>query len=129
MSVSSPMKSPLRESAARSHTNQGFTKSLPQFLPGVPGVTSAGADPDDPIYDYVASDDDYYHIPEPSSLGGSVNAEFSQSNPDSNRTSGNTYVLLASPLAIRKKLNANKTQNSRKKLKLKRKTQNSGILY
>jgi len=90
MSVSSPMKSPLRESAARSHTNQGFTKSLPQFLPGVPGVTSAGADPDDPIYDYVASDDDYYHIPEPSSLGGSVNAEFSQSNPDSNRTSGNT---------------------------------------
>ena len=92
------MKSPLRESAARSHTNQGFTKSLPQFLPGVPPgvVTSAGADPDDPIYDYVASDDDYYHIPEPStSLGGSVNnAEFSQSNPDSNRASGNMYAVL-----------------------------------
>ena len=52
----SPLKSPLRENSTNRSAKPSFTKSLPgqQFLVG----------DDEPIYDYVASDDDYYHIPD-----------------------------------------------------------------
>ena len=57
------MQSPLREmgsSFLRDATKMGLTKSLP-----MPRTISGFSD-DEPIYDHVASDDDYYHIPETS---------------------------------------------------------------
>ena len=60
LAISPASKSPLREAGTPARSNNpGFTKSLPQF-----SLASAIVDPNDPIYDYVASDDDYYHIPD-----------------------------------------------------------------
>ncbi len=60
-SASSIQQSPLRESHGmlKGITKLGQTKSLPVAPPG-PGASSD----DEPIYDHVASDDDYYHIPD-----------------------------------------------------------------
>ncbi len=65
VAATSSGSSPLRESPGqmRGAAKNGQTKSLP-----------AGADlsDDEPIYDHVASDDDYYHIPE--NVGGGAEA-------------------------------------------------------
>lgn len=56
--------SPLRETGSsflRDATKMGLTKSLPT---GTLARTTSGLSDDEPIYDHVASDDDYYHIPE-----------------------------------------------------------------
>ena len=50
--------SPLREAGASLFRDSSKTKSLP--MPR----TASGLSDDEPIYDHVASDDDYYHIPE-----------------------------------------------------------------
>ncbi len=58
------LSSPLRESPGllRGVAKVGQTKSLP--IGQRTGVTSAALSDDEPIYDHVASDDDYYHIPD-----------------------------------------------------------------
>ncbi|TRY63725.1 hypothetical protein TCAL_04914 [Tigriopus californicus] len=56
------MPSPLRETPVgtlRGSAKVGQTKSLP-----VQRVLSSTVSDDEPIYDHVASDDDYYHIPD-----------------------------------------------------------------
>ena len=54
-------KSPLRETGPTIRAKMGLnTKSLP--LASL--KTMSGLSDEEPIYDYVASDDDYYHIPE-----------------------------------------------------------------
>lgn len=57
------MPSPLREVPGKTRTAQKVfqTKSLPV---GGAGIIISRVSDDDPIYDYVASDDDYYMIPE-----------------------------------------------------------------
>jgi hypothetical protein len=61
----------------------GLTKSLP-----MPRTTSGLSD-DEPIYDHVASDDDYYHIPESTAGGEKVLPKNSTtSSPSKSSSSG-----------------------------------------
>ena len=84
-------QSPLRETPLRQ--GGAKTKSLP-----VPKAIAVGALSDDePIYDHVASDDDYYHIPTEESKN-SVNSSPSKNNSSSSKPKGNELSELRAQL-------------------------------
>ena len=75
-----PNKSPLRETGPTIRAKMGLnTKSLP--LASL--KTMSGLSDEEPIYDYVASDDDYYHIPDDDEK------EDASKSRDNNTTSSN----------------------------------------
>ena len=76
-------KSPLRETGPTNRTKTGInTKSLP--LASLKMMS--GFSDEEPIYDYVASDDDYYHIPDDEEKDD--NSKSKDKDTSSNRGSG-----------------------------------------
>lgn len=105
--------SPLREvpPGSRSGDKVGHTKSLPiQRL-----MVSSTFSDDEPIYDHVASDDDYYHLPDESkkrpessdghstkqdltiTTGSSITSSPSKSNASSSNANATNFATLIGP--------------------------------
>ena len=78
-------KSPLRETGPTIRAKMGLnTKSLP--LASL--KTMSGLSDEEPIYDYVASDDDYYHIPD------NEEKEESSKSKDSHGANGSSSIII-----------------------------------